>query len=178
MSLLVELPRKQLDIKKWNTHIENSTNGLIYHKTDYLDCLSKNWTALIWGDYEYVVPLTYKKILGFRLLQQPAFVQQLGVIGNNITNDVLQIFSRYINDKFDFVAYAFNFENQIFGLEKKKNYILPLNQNYNIISDNFKSDVKSNINKSLRYRFTYTINNDFQKQLIFLRIYMAKDSDM
>lgn len=163
MSALIELSRNQIDEVKWNELIKNSKNGLIYHSIPFLDALSKNWSTVILGNYEYALPLTFKSFLGSTLLQQPPFIQQLGIIGNNISNEIMNLFIEYVSDKFDFIHYAFNFNNPTPNLIKKKNFTLDLHQSYDQISKYFNADAHANIKKANKNAFRYRVNDDPKK---------------
>ena len=49
--------RNNIDISKWNTCIERSINRRIYACSWYLDMVSNNWEAVVYGDYELVFPV-------------------------------------------------------------------------------------------------------------------------
>ena len=55
------LKRNEIDTEKWNTCIENATNGLIYSYNFYLDGLCDNWDALVADDYKFLFPLPWRK---------------------------------------------------------------------------------------------------------------------
>src|SRR5436305_8276918 len=77
------LEREQIDIDKWDRCIADAPNGLIYARSFYLNAMAENWTALVAGDYEYVMPLTWKSKAGFKYLYQPYFTKTLGVFGKS-----------------------------------------------------------------------------------------------
>jgi len=62
------LKHNQIDKQKWDSAIENAQNGLAYALSWYLDIVSPNWDALIFGDYEMVMPLIHKKKYTFHIL--------------------------------------------------------------------------------------------------------------
>ncbi len=45
-----------IDREKWDKCIDNSTNGLVYAYSWYLDLICDEWNALIENDYESVFP--------------------------------------------------------------------------------------------------------------------------
>lgn len=55
------LSQNQIDKTKWDICIDQAPNGLIYAYSWYLDTMAKNWDALVYNDYELVMPLTWKK---------------------------------------------------------------------------------------------------------------------
>src|SRR3990172_7490113 len=85
--MITYLKHSEIDKPKWDKCIQNSSNGLIYAYSWYLDFVSPNWQALVRGDYEYVMPLTCKKKYGINYLHQPFFAQQLGVFSSAVLSD-------------------------------------------------------------------------------------------
>ena len=55
------LSHNNIDLKKWDICIQNAYNSLIYAESWYLDIVSPNWEALVYNDYEYVMPLPLKR---------------------------------------------------------------------------------------------------------------------
>ena len=86
------LQHKEIDKAKWDACITNAPNGLIYGYSFYLDCMARHWDALVLGDYEAVMPLTWNKKYGFYYLYQPAFTASLGVFGKNLTKEIIDDF--------------------------------------------------------------------------------------
>ncbi|NMD01548.1 MAG: hypothetical protein GYA62_17755, partial [Bacteroidales bacterium] len=80
---LTYLKHNEINKQKWENCILNAINGNLYAYAWYLDIVSPNWEAFVSDNYEVVIPLTVKKMLGFRTLQQPLFTQQLGVFTTN-----------------------------------------------------------------------------------------------
>ena len=48
----------QIDKSKWDDCMDRADNGLIYAYSFYLDQMAKHWDALVFNDYEAVMPLT------------------------------------------------------------------------------------------------------------------------
>src|SRR5277367_495617 len=53
------LVRSEIDTEKWDRCILNASNGLIYARSFYLDSMAENWSALVEGDFQNVMPLTW-----------------------------------------------------------------------------------------------------------------------
>ena len=96
------LKRNEIDTQKWDKCVnQNSSIPTIYANSWYLDIVSPNWKAAIWGDYETVFPLTIKyKYLFLPLLLQPVFSQQLGFFGDILTEKETFIFLNFLKRKF------------------------------------------------------------------------------
>ena len=142
----------QIDKKKWDECIETASNGLIYGYSFYLDSMSKHWDALVLNDYEAVMPLTWNIKYGIHYLYQPPLTPCLGVFGNQLNNTLLNDFLKSIPGKFKYWDFYFNpgnfFQLADFKLYERVNYVLPLKDNYETISNGFRDNIKRNIKKS------------------------------
>src|SRR5436190_22577275 len=81
---------------KWDRCMDNAVNGLVYGYSFYLDAMADNWDALVMGDYEAVMPLTWKKKYGIHYLCQPFLTPQLGIFSSTINAVMLENFLRSI----------------------------------------------------------------------------------
>jgi hypothetical protein len=146
------LQQRDIDKEKWDACISNASNGLIYAYSFYLDTMAKHWDALILGDYETVMPLTWNKKYGFYYLYQPAFTASLGVFGKNISEEIVRGFLFEIPLKFRLIEISLNHENNfpslINGYYPRANYILDLNKPYNDILKDYRDNHKRNIAKT------------------------------
>ncbi len=71
------LKNSEIDFEKWDACVAQATNSLIYGYAFYLNAMSENWDALVFGNYEAVMPLVWRKKKGIKYLYQQAFTQQL-----------------------------------------------------------------------------------------------------
>ena len=140
------LRRQDIDDAKWDARIQSSPNGLIYGRTFFLDNITGGqWDALIWEDYQAVMPLTWRKKLGFFYLYQPFFTASLGVMGHDPNQPSADGWLKAIPSKFRLWDFHLNETNLISpgaaGLPLKiitrVNYLLPLHQPYAIIREGF-----------------------------------------
>jgi hypothetical protein len=147
------IPNKAIDKKKWDHCIEQSHNGLIYAYSWYLDTMSKHWDALVLGDYETVMPLTWNKKYGIHYLYQPWFCAALGVFSTKKINaEIVEQFLNAIPDKFRYWDIYLNHKNLFyidkFPLTERVNYVLNLNRSYEVISADYRKNLKRNIKKA------------------------------
>ena len=85
--------RKDIDAQKWDECISNSPNGIIYAYVFYLDCMADQWDALVYNDYEAIMPLTWRKKYGVAYLYQPFFTQQSGIFSQQpVTASIIAAF--------------------------------------------------------------------------------------
>jgi hypothetical protein len=148
------LQHKEIDKAKWDACITNAPNGLIYCYSFYLDCMAKHWDALVFGDYEAVMPLTWNKKYGFYYLYQPAFTASLGVFGKNLTKEIIDDFTSKFPSKFKLTEISLNSGNIIddpknFSL-LRSNYILHLNKSYEELYKAYRDNHKRNITKAFQ----------------------------
>jgi hypothetical protein len=137
------LERNEIDISKWDRCILQAPNGLIYARSFYLDSMAENWSALVAGDYQYVMPLTWNKKFGFTYLYQPYFTKALGVFGMQGALEISS-FLEAIPEKFKYWDIDLN-ENNFVSYENKKlnqyartNYFLSLQEEYDHIKLQYK----------------------------------------
>ncbi len=161
------LTHQQIDKEQWDTCIKNSSNGLIYAYSFYLDSMAKHWHALVLNDYEVVMPLTWNKKYGIKYLYQPFLTAQLGIFGNHLSETIIDSFIQSIPASFRFIDILLNNNNisrQLTGLSiPRKNYVLDLNKNYDILYQNYKENIQRNIKKALQAGCTIQKNFDAEK---------------
>lgn len=146
------LQQHEINKTKWDECISKSANSLIYGYSYYLDNMSNRWDALVMGDYEAVMPLTWNKKYNIPYLYQPAFTASLGIFGNNLTETLIENFINTIPKKFKLIEIALNYGNRVstpsgFSLIKN-NYILNLNKTYSELSAAYKENIRRNIKKA------------------------------
>lgn len=150
------LTYRQIDKQKWDACIERASNGLVYAFSFYLDAMALQWDALVYNDYEAVMPLTWNKKYGIYYLYQPPFTACLGVFGRSINAQMVNDFLLQIPEKFKYWDIALNYGNN-FGLKdhhlkQRMNYVLSLNNEYAKIREQFNDNIKRNVRKSIQYQ--------------------------
>jgi hypothetical protein len=155
---ILYISHDNIDKVKWDTCIDNAKNGLIYAYSFYLDAMSKNWDALILGDYKIVMPLTWNKKYSIHYLYQPFFCAQLGIFGNNISQELVNIFLENIPPKFKYWDFYLNSDNlffsSIYPMYERNNFTVSLKNNYENLSANFSESHARNIRKARRQENT------------------------
>jgi hypothetical protein len=149
------LEHEEINKELWDRRISTAPNGVIYAYSWYLDQMSAGWSALVSGDYEYLMPLPWKKKFGIHYLYQPFLTAQLGLFGSNLSPSLLKTFLDNIPKKFRLWEFSLNHDNvfeipghQIF---KRSNYILDLSSSYEALYKNFRENIKRNVKKSEQY---------------------------
>lgn len=178
------IERKDLDLPAWDKCIEEAPNGLIYAYSFYLDHMSKQWSALVLGDYEAVMPLTWNKKYGFYYLYQPFLCASLGVFGKNIDPQMLEAFFKAIPRRFKYWDIYLNhgnyFSRSSYPLYNRMNYVLDLNKDYEVLSGVYRDNIKRNIKKSKQLGCyidsTVALDEVIQLSLLQMKSFMSIDA--
>lgn len=164
------LTRQQLDIRQWDAAIARAANGLPYAYSTYLDHMCKQWSALVLGDYEAVMPLTWNSKYGIAYLYQPPFTAQLGVFGNQLTPELVEAFLSAIPKKFGLIEIELNQANILsssrihaqpgskpkeLSITLRNNYVLNLQHSYEILQSQYRENIRRNIKKAQQLRNRY-----------------------
>jgi len=148
------LKQNEIDVKKWDKCISGSINGLVYAYSWYLDVVNENWEALVYGDYETVMPLTNNRKFGISYLYQPPFTQQLGIFSSHkLSEEIVLEFIRAIPEKYKFIEINLNKFNVIsdskdIKVQQKITYELELIRDYEHIFHHYKKNTIRNIRKA------------------------------
>lgn len=162
MDRITWLPRQKIDDLLWNNTIANSLYPCIYATTQWLDHFSPDWTALIYRDYEIIMPVTAKKKLSIPYLAQPHFTQQLGLFSKNgITKQLLQAFVKRLQDKYAFAEICVNgFFEKFNNVVPRKNYILDLNNSHEKIAAAYSKSLRQHIQKAQQAPLGFSQTSD------------------
>ena len=125
------LNHNDIEKGKWDDCIAHSTYETLYPYSWYLDVVSPGWHALVMNDYEMIMPLTWKKKYGLRMLMQPLLTQQLGVFSRMETDpDSVIEFLNSISSKYLLVDICLNrlnsFESKQIRQESRYNFELDI----------------------------------------------------
>lgn len=174
------LKNNEIDKSKWDKCIALADNGLIYAQTFYLDTLAARWNALAGEDYNWVMPLTYKRKFGITYLYQPPFTQQLGVFAKPDVIVPYQQILKYLQKHYSFWEINWNYTtpanttNAHLQVSPANNFILQLNNTYEVTSQSYHGDLVSNLKKSKRFKHVYKIENDYKKTIELYQTHYGK----
>jgi hypothetical protein len=151
--------RTDIDEEKWSRCIENAPNSRVYANYWYLDHISDSWDALVFGDYEFVMPLPNRRKYGFSYVYQPAFCQQLGIFPEP-GSQIAWLFYEELYQRFSYSDIQLNAENQLAKTDSmhfahRNNYVLTLNQTYNQLAAKFSTNTRRNISKAIKNKLQF-----------------------
>ena len=142
----------QIDPDKWDACIAKSPNALVYAQSWYLDKACDRWDALVFGDYQYVMPLTLNKKINISYLSQPSLCQQLGIF----PTPTKEIIKQFFDEAQQFFPFAeINLNGMILPIRNvngtfipKKNYLLSLDLPYTEIHKQYSKHTKRKVKKA------------------------------
>jgi Acetyltransferase (GNAT) domain len=174
---------KHSDIDKirWDALIQQfAQNRLIYAHTDMLDAMSPGWDALVLGDYEAVMPLTWRKKLGIRYLCQPAFCQQLGIFSAGpIDAETIGAFLRKASVSFRLIEIYLNYANPVQGGQTgATNFVLPLGKDYQSLQANYRRDLMKNLARTGKFSLQYVVSDDIDNAIAQYRLLYGNRMNM
>ena len=153
---------KNINKKKWDDCISNSSNPSIFVYSWYLDVVCKNWSALILNDYEAVFPLASKSKYKINYLYQPFFTRYFGVFSKQKTfSKLLAEFLMAIPEKYKYIDFCLQEGNVTFppkGLlwrkefesKEKKFQLLDLSPKHDVLFKEYSDNAKRNIKKAVK----------------------------
>ncbi len=158
------IKHNNIDLKKYDYCIENSTQGTIYAMSWYLDVVSPNWDILMADDYNYVMPIPVKKKFFLKYAIQPLLCQQLGIFSlKRLTSGIFSLFIKEI--PYSFYKLQFNAGN-IFedypNLRLRSNYTLDLNQSYEEIKSGYSKNCLRNLKKAEKEKLELVRNTNVE----------------
>jgi hypothetical protein len=156
--LIRYLKREDIDIPRWDNCMKRATNRLIYGFSFFLDAMTAGrWDALVLGDYEAVMPLTWRRKYGIRYLYQPAFTQQTGIFSTlPVSEPMIDAFLTTAARFFRFAEIFLNYANPFPAFETRCNFILPLDAPYQSLAAQYKKDLVRNLKLAARADLHYT----------------------
>lgn len=150
---LIHLRNNAIDFEKWDKCIESSHNQIMYAFSWYLDIVSPGWEALVSENYEYIMPLPTKSKYKIPYLVQPLMTQQLGIFSKEIIDEA--IIKEFV-DKIPYYSYELNLNEKNFHSKALvyPNYLLNLDQPYEIIQSKYSKNTRRNIDKAIKQKLT------------------------
>jgi hypothetical protein len=114
--------------------------------------MARRWDGLVLNDYEAVMPLTWNRKYGVSYLHQPFLAAQLGLFGNGINRELLELFLKNIPSRFRYWDFYLNHGNlfslDFFNLYQRTNYVLKLDQPYQSLYTHYRENIQRNIRRA------------------------------
>lgn len=118
--------------------------------------MCSNWCGLVLGDYEAIMPLPQRVKRGLQYCYQPFLTPVLGIIGNELREDIIQAFLAAIPSKFCLWDISFQRDIQLpktFGpLIPRSNYVLHLDKPYEALYNAFHRNILQGIRNAEKHQ--------------------------
>lgn len=159
------LENSQIDKLKWDKVVYRSTFANYSLKSYFLDAIFPKWKALVYGDYEYIFPLTSDAKFRVKYFITPIFVPYIGICSRNqdyteIISDFIKVIkkqSRYVDIYLDPHTSRFL---KGFSFNKRKCQVLNLDAPYFEIKSNYSSNLKRNLMKAKKNQLSTIESKD------------------
>lgn len=150
------LDSKAINRLLWDRVIEQCPWGKVYALSAYLDQLTNHsWQALIYGDYDFVMPVPFRKKWGITYVYRPEFCQQLGVFSpvTSVAPELEQSFYEQLGKRFKHIRYPLNHTSRVYPINglyfrSRSNLVLPLEAPYANLKNQYKGDLRRNLEKA------------------------------
>lgn len=185
MKIIRYLHHNDIDRQRWDACISAASNSLLYGYSWYLDVVTQQrWHALVYGDYEAVMPLPFARKWGLLTGFQPYFTQQLGVFSAvPLTPTFIELFVASIPKDFRLFTTHFNYANiknsSIYAgkdFQLMPNYELHLADAYENIRRHYAKHTIRQLRKAAAADLIIGKNED--AQLPVRLFYAAKNTDL
>ena len=154
------LSHRSIDFIKWDVCAGEAYNSRIYANSWFLDRTAVEWDALVFGDYEYVMPLPVRRKLGIAYLYQPLYTQQLGIFPPP-PPQVAVAFFETLKQRFMYMDIQLNSSNlpvrdlKDVAFACRKNFLLPVCADYYAIEAAYSSNTRRNLSKAEANRLSF-----------------------
>ncbi len=155
----------EIDFRRWNKVVESASNCRVYACSWYLDLTAGTWEALVWGDYQYLMPVPYRKKWGIRYISQPFFTQQLGIFPPPPA-EIQQKFAAWLKKSASMITYQADAsllpaEFKGFNYSIRRNRSLLLQADYATLSRGFSENTVRNRRRASQQGVVVDDKQDF-----------------
>jgi len=144
---------ENIDPKKWDDLIFASQCSTIFASYEFLTLSASTWGALIADDYQWVIPLPYKKKWGVYYIYSPPFISRLGLFSRTpLSNKDIQKAFTHIPKKFQLVELILNRSIPLSGTTQFCSFELDLNHDYKEIWSKYSENTKRNVKSANKHQ--------------------------
>lgn len=147
------LHNKDIDLLRWDAIILGASNSRVYAESWYLDIIHPDWMGIIYGDYEYIMPVVVSRKWGISYLYQPTYAQQHGIFPTATPKTTIE-FLEFLQQSFSYFNISLNALNvdvaHRYHVEVRKNYILSLLPSLEDIQQGYNSHTKRYVKKAIK----------------------------
>lgn len=167
------LPSQQVNKVKWDQLVTRLPHAPVYARYNYLNLLCDHWSALILNDYNAILPLPWRQKWGIRYYYRPAFIQQLGLIGQCSATDwpnIIHAIKRFAAAGDLCFNHANRAVQEWLPLKAKSNLIIHLNGSIEQIRAQYRSSFNNSLQKAQQSVLEYHASTDISS---VIQLYQA-----
>lgn len=144
------IKRRDLDLQKYDSCIDESLQSRIFAFSWYLDITVEHWQVAVLNDYEAVMPLPVRQKFGIPYVYPPFWILELGIFSKGPMDD--SVFIEKIKDEFRWIelrlnsSNTFHFDSDV-GL-KMQYQQLSLSDIFDQIQNSYRKDRKKDLRKA------------------------------
>ena len=144
------LNNSEINFVRWDNCINTAFNGNVFAYTWYLNIICEDWSALVSGDYKYVMPLLHNKFLKKDIITTNILGKKLGIYTNELlTEDIVHEFFYAIPSNYAYINICLNkfnkFSNCTFDIKSQKIFELDLMQSYFSLSQKYSNNFQKDL---------------------------------
>jgi hypothetical protein len=144
--------------------------------------MAANWDAIVLGDYEAVMPMTWKRKWGIRYLYQPSFIQQGGIFfKESLSSETMKSFIDKASSQFNFAEITLNYLNKIdapgdeLKISLRNNFLLQLGSGYAALYKNYNPYIKQRLNRLNKFLLQYTSSANYTEAIaLYKELYHSR----
>ena len=144
------IKRRDLDLQKYDSCIDESLQSRIFAFSWYLDVTVEHWQVAVLNDYEAVMPLPVRQKFGISYVYPPFWILELGIFSKGPMDD--SVFIEKIKDEFRWIELRLNSSNTFdFNLDvglKMQYQQLSLSETFDQIQNSYRKDRKKDLRKA------------------------------
>ena len=149
--MIQHVSRKNIDVQKYDACIEKSIQSRIFAYSWYLDIVAENWSVLVLGDYEAVMPLPWRRKYFIKYVYPPFWLLELGVFSLDL-NINTNLFIDKLHKEFRFVELRMNTQNndssELIHHQEKQMQRIFLKDSYENIFSKYSRNRKREVKKA------------------------------
>lgn len=157
---------KNIDPKRWDNLIFSSQHPTIFASYEFLYTASSTWGALVSDDYQWAIPLPYRKKWGVYYIYSPPFISRLGLFSTiPLSNEEIQNAFIQIPKKFQLIELILNRFNQLPEHTQFRSFELDLNMDYSDILSKYSENTKRNVKSSNKHNLVISDEIETNKMI-------------
>ncbi len=153
------IPHESIDFERWDRCVSAHPKPQPYGFSWYLNWVAARWDAIVYGDYEAVMPIFPQQKNGLTFTTRPYGTQALGPFSSILLDDqATQDFVAFAMSKVRYGEFFLSPMVQVpqhWKPQVLSNYVLPTQGCYEDLAANYSSQTKRNLKKANQAKLDY-----------------------